>query len=130
MSDQHTALIRGLAAAALGLAVSWARANATPAEAEQVMGIGCRIDVETHGGAVRLEAMARSRSNVSGHYRFDVRKSDEAGTSRNLQSGDFSLEADRETTLSTTVLAASAADHYQARLVLNSNSGSVSCVSP
>jgi hypothetical protein len=128
MSDEHTALIKGLAAAALGLAVSWTWT--APAEAEQVMRIGCRIDVETSGGAVRLEAMAHSRSSVSGHYRFDVRKSSEAGTSRNVQSGDFSLEADRETILSTTVVGASAADHYQARLVLNSNSGSVSCISP
>jgi curli production assembly/transport CsgH protein len=128
MSDEHTALIRGLVVAALSFAVSWTWAM--PAEAEQVMGIGCRIDVETNGGAVRLEAMARSRSNVSGHYRFDVRKNGEAGSSQNIQSGDFSLEADRETILSTTVVGASAADHYQARLVLNSNSGSVSCISP
>jgi len=127
MSDEHTVLIRRLLTVLV--LVSCALANAAPAEAER-MAIGCRIEVSADGGAIRLDAMARSRASVTGHYRFDVRKSGTAGTSQNTQSGDFSLEDDSEKVLSTTVLGASGADHYQAKLVLDSNSGSVSCVSP
>jgi hypothetical protein len=130
MSDEHTALIKGLLTAVLGLVVSCARADATPAEAERVMAIGCRIQVTADGGAVRLEAMARSRSNASGHYRFEVDKNSASGTSHNIQSGEFNLETDREDVLTTTFLDAAASGHYQAKLVLDSNSGSVSCVSP
>ena len=129
MSDEHTALIKGLFTF-LVLVVSCARADAAPVEAERIMAIGCRIEVKADGGAIRLDAMVQSRARVTGHYRFDVRKSGETGTSQNSQSGDFSLDGGREAVLSTTVLGASDADHYRARLVLDSNSGSVSCVSP
>jgi hypothetical protein len=128
MSDEHTALIKALLAV-LGL-VFCTRADAAPAEAERVMAIACRIEVKADGGVIRIDATARSRANVAGQYRFDVRKNGEAGTSRNIQSGDFSLEADSEKILSTTFLGASEADHYRAKLVLDSNSGSVSCISP
>jgi hypothetical protein len=130
MSDAHTASIKGLLATVLGLVVFCARADAAPAEAERIMAIGCRIQVTADGGAIRLEAMAHSRTNVSGQYRFDVRKDGESGSSHNVQSGKFTLEAGREDVLSTSLLGGSDADRYQAKLVLDSNSGSVSCVSP
>ena len=129
MPDEHRALVKGLFTG-LVLVVSCARADAASAEADRVVAIACRIEVKADGGAVRIDATAHSRTSVSGHYRFDVRKSGEAGTSRNIQSGDFSLEAAGEKILSTTLLSVSEADRYQAKLVLDSNSGSVSCVSP
>jgi hypothetical protein len=130
MSDVRTALIKGLTTAILGVVVFCVRADASPAKVERVMAIGCRIRVTADGEAIRIEAVASSREDVNGRYRFDIRKSGASGTSHNTQSGNFNLEANREEVLSTTVLGVSEADHYQARLVLDSNSGSVSCVSP
>jgi hypothetical protein len=94
------------------------------------MVIGCRIRVTADGEAIRIEAVATSREDVNGRYRFDIRKISTSGTSLNTQSGNFNLEANREEVLSTTLLGASDADHFQAKLVLDSSSGSVSCVSP
>ena len=130
MPDVRTVLIKGLVTAVLALVVSCAWADATPAKVERVMAIGCRIRVTAEGEAIRIEAVALSREGVNGGYRFDVRKNGASGTSDNIQSGEFNLEADREKILSTTFLGASDADHFQAKLVLNSSSGSVSCVSP
>jgi hypothetical protein len=130
MPEARTALIRGLTVAVLGVVVSSARADATPAKVEQVMVVGCHIRVEAEGEAIRIEAVATSREKTSGRYRLDVHKSSASGSSRNTQSGDFSLEAGEEEILSTTLLGASDAGHFQAKLVLDSNSGSVSCVSP
>ena len=130
MPDVRTVLIKGLVTAVLALVVSCAWADATPAKVERVMAIGCRIRVTAEGEAIRIEAVAHSREDVNGGYRFDVRKNGASGTSDNIQSGEFNLEADREKILSTTFLGASDADHFQAKLVLNSSSGSVSCVSP
>jgi len=94
------------------------------------MAIGCRIEVKADGEAIRIDAMARSREDLNGRYRFDIQKISASGTSHNTQSGNFSLAADREAILSTTFLGISDANHYQAKLVLDSNSGSISCVSP
>jgi hypothetical protein len=131
MSDEPAVLIpiTRLLTAVLFFGFSCARADAS-AEAERIMAIGCRIEVKADGEAIRIDAMARSREDVSGRYRFDIQKISANGTSHNIQSGNFSLEADREEVLSTTFLGASDWDHYQAKLVLNSNSGSISCVSP
>src|ERR1700679_878871 len=127
MSDEPTGLIltKGLLAAVLAL-VFCVRADAA-AEVERVMAIGCRIEVRADGEAIRIDAVASSREDVNGRYRFDIEKSSASGTSHNIQSGDFSLEANREEVLSTTFLGASDADHYQAKLMLDSSSGSVSC---
>jgi curli production assembly/transport CsgH protein len=125
-----TALIRGLATAALGFVVFCARADAAPAKVGQVMAVKCRIRVTAEGEAIRIEAVANSLEEVSGRYRFDIRKDSASGISNNIQSGEFSLAADREQVLSTTFLGASDAGHFQARLVLDAGSGSVSCVSP
>jgi hypothetical protein len=130
MPEVRTVLIRGLLTAALGFVVSCAQADASPAKVERVMAIGCRIRVTADGEAVRIEAVANSRQDVKGSYRFDIRKISASGTSLNTQSGNFNLEANREEVLSTTLLGASDAGHFQAKLVLDSNSGSVSCVSP
>jgi hypothetical protein len=130
MPDVRTVLIKGIVTAVLVLVVSCSRADATPAKVERVMAIGCRIRVTADGEAIRIEAVASSREDVNGHYRFDLQKISADGTSQNTQSGNFNLQANREEVLSTTLLGASDADHFQARLVLDSASGSVSCVSP
>ncbi len=129
MSDAHTVLIKGLLTAVLGLVAYGARADAS-AEVDRVMAIGCRIEVKADGEAIRIDAMARSREDLNGRYRFDIQKISASGSSHNIQSGNFSLEADREEILSTTFLGASDANRYQAKLVLDSSSGSISCVSP
>jgi hypothetical protein len=92
--------------------------------------IGCRIDVAVDGEALRIEAVAFSLENMRGSYRFALQKASADGRSQNMQSGDFDLQTGQEKILSTTYLRASDADHFQAKLVLNSNSGSVSCISP
>jgi hypothetical protein len=130
MPEVRTALIKGLAIAVLGVVVSCARTDAASADVEQVMAVGCRIRVTAEGEAIRIEAVATSREDVNGSYRLDIRKNSADGTSQNTQSGKFSLEANKEEILSTTFLGASDAGHFQARLVIDSNSGSVSCSSP
>jgi hypothetical protein len=130
MSGEHTVPIKELLTAVLVLVASCMRADATPAKAERIMAIGCRIQVTADGGSIRIEAVAGSRESAKGRYRFDVQKISASGTSDNMQSGDFSLNADREEVLSTTFLGASDADHYRAKLALDSSAGSASCVSP
>jgi hypothetical protein len=135
MPEVRTALIRGFTIAVLGVVVCCARADATPvkvgqAQVKQVMTVGCLIRVTAEGQAIRIEAVAASHENVSGSYRLDISKNSASGSSHNTQSGKFSLEADKEEILSTTFLGASDAGHFQARLVIDSNSGSVSCISP
>jgi hypothetical protein len=130
MSKARTALIRELTIAALGIVVFWARADAMPVKVGQVMAFTCRIRVTAEGEAIRIEAVANSLAEVNGRYRLDIEKNSASGISRNTQSGEFSLEADSEQILSTTFLGTSDRGHFQARLVLDSSSGSVSCVSP
>lgn len=135
MSRARAARITGFTTAALSIGVFCVRADATPVkvgqeQVKQVMAIGCQIRVTPEGEAIRIEAVASSREDVNGRYRLDIAKTSASGTSRNVQSGEFSLTADREQVLSTTLLGASDAGHFQARLMLDSGSGSVSCVSP
>jgi hypothetical protein len=130
MSTMSAASFKGFRFAVLFLAIFWSRANASSAGEERTMMIACRIRVTPSNDAVRLDAVANGRKDMAGRYRFDVGKSGASGTSHNIQSGDFNLKADQEQVLSTTFLGGSDADHYRARLVLDSKSGSVSCVSP
>jgi hypothetical protein len=129
MPDMLAACVKALGLAVLCLVVllTWTRAFA---ESEQAVMIGCHIRVTLGDVTVRLEAVAGSRKNLSGRYRFVLLKSDAAGTSHNVQSGAFNLKADTEDVLTTTFLDVSALGHYQAKLVLDTSSGSVSCVSP
>lgn len=130
MPEVRAALIKRLVIAVLGVVVSCARTDAASADVEQVMAVGCRIRVTAEGEAIRIEAVATSRLDVNGSYRLDIRKNSADGSSHNIQSGEFSLEANKEEILSTTFLGASDAGHFQARLVIDSNSGSVSCIAP
>ncbi len=133
MSKARAVLTRELAGIVLRLAavsvVLCARADAMPAKIRQIMAIGCRIGVTAEGEAIRIDAIASSRKDASGRYRLDIKKVSAGGASHNIQSGEFNLEANSEKILSTTFLGASDAGHFEVRLVLDSDSGSVSCVS-
>ena len=128
MPGMRAACFRGFGFAILFLFVFFARANAF-AESEQNVMVVCHIRVTLNDVTVRLDAVAGSRENLSGQYRFELLKKSATGTSRNVQSGAFNLKANAEDVLTTTFLDSSALGHYQAKLVLDTSSGSVSCVS-
>ncbi len=129
MQCMHATLVRGVASVVAPLAVlAWT--SPTSANAERTMMIGCHIRVTPQQNAVRLDAIASGQHPTRGQYRLEVFKESPAGTSQNVQSGAFSLEADREDILTTVVLDGSALGHYRARLILQSDFGSTSCVSP
>jgi hypothetical protein len=129
MPGMRAACVKGFQFAVLFLLVCFARADAF-AESEQNVMVVCHIRVTLNDVTVRLDAVAGSRENMSGRYRFELLKKSETGTSRNVQSGAFNLKANAEDVLTTTFLDSSALGHYQAKLVLDTSSGSVSCVSP
>lgn len=90
----------------------------------------CHIHAIEQHGMLRLEAVATGEKPVRGQYRFEVLKQSSSGTSQNVQSGAFDLQPNRDDVLTTVILDGSAIGHYQARLTLKSDTGSVTCVSP
>ena len=99
--------------------------------AEPTRTIDCHIRATTQSDLLRLEAMAKGHRTASGTYRFEVFKQSSTGTTQNVQSGEFHLDADRDEILTTVVLDRSAVGHYRAKLTIESQEfGSVSCVSP
>jgi hypothetical protein len=90
----------------------------------------CHIHAVEQHGMLRLEAVARGSEPVRGQYRFEVLKQSSSGTSQNSQSGEFDLQPNRDDILTTVILDGSAVGHYQAKLTLKSDTGSVTCVSP
>ena len=130
MSRLRTTFVTGLAAIALAVFLDCTRTSLSSA-AEPTMTIGCQIRVTPQNDMLRLEAVANGRRTATGTYRFEILKQSSTGTSQNVQSGAFALDADRDAILTTVVLDGSARGHYQARLTLDSQEfGSVSCVSP
>jgi hypothetical protein len=130
MSRSRTTFVTGLAAIALAVFLDCTRTSLSSA-AEPTMTIGCQIRVTPQNDMLRLEAVANGRRTATGTYRFEILKQSSTGTSQNVQSGAFALDADRDAILTTVVLDGSARGHYQARLTLDSQEfGSVSCVSP
>jgi hypothetical protein len=102
-----------------------------PLAAEPRMTIGCSIKATPQSDMLRLEAVANGRKAADGNYRFEILKQSPTGTSQNVQSGAFHVDADRDEILTTVVLDGSAVGHYRARLTLESQEyGSVSCTSP
>jgi hypothetical protein len=92
--------------------------------------IECSIRVTPERNLLRLDATARGREPTQGNYRFEVAKSSSTGSSGNVQRGAFSLQADRQTVITTVFLDGSAVGHYRAKLILETDFGSISCVSP
>lgn len=114
----------------IGVSLICTRAELSSA-AEPKMTIGCQIRVTSQNDMLRLEAVANGPETATGTYRLDVLKQSPSGTSQNVQSGAFTLGADRDAILTTVVLDGSARGHYRARLSLDTKEfGSVSCVSP
>lgn len=97
---------------------------------EPVMGVSCHIRSDSSSGLLRLQAVARSESDLQVRYRLFVLKRSQTGTSQNVQSGDFSLISGTETTLANLALDGSARGHYEAKLILEWDQGSTSCQSP
>ena len=79
---------------------------------------------------LRLEAVIRSTTPVSGKYSFVIAKQSESGSSNNTQSGAFALQTGPEKVLTTLVLDRSAIGHYHAELSLQSDRGNFTCTSP
>ncbi|OJY09862.1 MAG: hypothetical protein BGP05_19050 [Rhizobiales bacterium 62-47] len=101
-----------------------------PVQAAPTTSINCQIRVTANKEAVRLEAVASTQKPASGRYQFRILKESVSGTSQNVQSGSFDLQADRESVLTTVILDGSALGHYQAKLTVDSDIGNTSCVSP
>ena len=99
--------------------------------AEPTMTIDCHIRATPQSNLLRLEAMAKGYKAAAGTYRFEVFKQSSTGTTQNVQSGEFHLDAGRDEILTTIILDGSAVGPYLAKLTLDSQEfGSVSCVSP
>jgi hypothetical protein len=129
MSGLRTTFVTGFVIAS-GVFPNCTRAQTSPAP-EPKMTIGCQIRVTSQNDMLRLEAVANGPEIATGTYRLDILKQSPSGTSQNVQSGAFALDADRDAILTTVVLDGSARGHYRARLTLDSKEfGSVSCVSP
>ncbi len=129
MSGLRTTFVTGYLIVAGCFPIS-TRAQTSPAT-EPKMTIACQIRVTSQNDMLRLEAVANGRETATGTYRLDVLKQSPSGTSQNVQSGAFELNADRDAILTTIVLDGSARGHYRARLTLDTKEfGTVSCVSP
>ena len=129
MSGLRATFVTGFAIA-VGFFPNCTWAQSSPA-AEPKMTIGCQIRVTSQNDMLRLEAVANGPKSATGTYRLDVLKQSPSGTSQNVQSGAFELDADRDAILTTVVLDGSARGHYRARLTVDTKEfGSVSCVSP
>lgn len=98
---------------------------------ESTMNVGCQIRAIPLNGMLRLEAVAVGPRQATGNYQLEVFKQSPSGTSQNVQSGEFELDAGRDTILTTVILEGAARGRYRARLTLDSEEfGRISCVSP
>jgi hypothetical protein len=93
-------------------------------------GIECVIRAQPDRDFLRLEAIIRSNTAVSGKYKFAVAKRSSSGSSNNTQSGAFALKQGPEQVLTTLILDSSAVGNYRAELSLQSDRGSFTCTSP
>lgn len=89
----------------------------------------CGLRTQETPGFIRLDALASSSVPVSGHYTLRSAKDSPGGSSRNVQSGTFSLSPGEERVLSTLIVDA-APDQFEAQLVLEWKDGTRTCTSP
>ena len=125
--------IRGLVRAALlclAGCLGTRPAFSMPRATASIAGVACTVEAEPTSQFLRLQALARADRDLQVQYSLFVSKESETGTSRNVQSGAFALSANSETVLSTLTLDRSALGHYEAKLVLTWDQGSISCHSP
>jgi hypothetical protein len=92
--------------------------------------IECVIRAQPDKDFLRLEAVVRSDTPVSGQYNFVIAKQSSTGSSNNTQSGTFALRDGPEQVLTTLILDRSAIGHYRAELSLQSDRGRFTCTSP
>jgi len=92
--------------------------------------IECVIRAQPDKDFLRLEAVVRSDTPVSGKYNFVIAKQSSTGSSNNTQSGTFALQNGAEQVLTTLILDGSAIGHYRAELSLQSDRGRFTCTSP
>ncbi|WP_461658660.1 curli-like amyloid fiber formation chaperone CsgH [Methylorubrum aminovorans] len=92
--------------------------------------VSCHIKVEPKSEFLRLAAIARSNEALKVRYSLTVFQKSETGSSQNYQSGELALSPGFDTILSTITLDRSALGHYEAKLVITWDQGSISCRAP
>jgi hypothetical protein len=100
------------------------------AEGRENNAVECRIEVVPSDGFLKLRAIGYSNMPLTGQYAFSTRKSNQAGSGENRQSGDFVLSSGQDQVLATVVLDAASNKDFAATLVLKWSGGSVSCRAP
>ncbi len=126
MASKHMALIA--LSASLALPPQTDPAVSMPVADQNAA--GCQIRASLVPSGLRLEALADPHEAIAGEYRLSVTKDSESGSSRNLQSGAFQVEAGKQQILATIILDRSAVGHYNATLSLKWENGHESCSSP
>jgi hypothetical protein len=98
--------------------------------ARDVMGISCNIEALSIDDLLRIDAVVRTQVAAAGRYQLSIIKVSPSGTSQNAQSGTFDLKSATAAVLTSVILDSSAVGQYRATLTIESDQGSVSCVSP
>lgn len=93
-------------------------------------GVKCWIRTTPSADLLTIQAMARSDTPLQGRYSFLLDKNSEAGSSRNVQGGQFGLSGGQDEVLTTVTLEGSAQGHFTAELTLDWSQGRTSCRSP
>jgi hypothetical protein len=119
---------RGIARSILALLIFPMCPSAGATAAAKSLTCDIRESVEPQG--LQLVAVASAKAIVAGRYTLLVTKQNTAGSSQNLQSGDFQTDGAHEQILTTVILERSALGHYQATLLLDWTDGKLSCSSP
>ncbi len=100
------------------------------ASAKEPADLTCALRAEATDVGLRIEAVGHATVALHGHYELTVAKESQTGSSRNVQSGRFDLEAGENRILANVLLDRSAIGHYRAVLALERNGTGVLCKSP
>lgn len=89
--------------------------------------VECSVVRTQEGGTVHLVAQVQSSTKLSGTYRFEVVKAGGAGSSQVQQSGEFSVQANKATAISSTEISVGDQGKYEARLLVKWPGGEQEC---
>lgn len=89
--------------------------------------VECSVVRTQEGNTVHLVAQVQSSTKLSGTYRFEVVKAGGAGSSQVQQSGDFSVQANKATAISSTEIGIGDKAKYEARLLVKWPGGQQEC---